>query len=153
MIISPPLLAHCAPPPPLEKTHIWANIFFLKSSLSRLSHRGAFASPPSWMGLLYPELATDMLSRHIISQHMLHMELDMWRILEDLHFLSVVTTFKDEATCSIIILSTSSWNVPFTAVSCSIQMKASGKQVFLSFRSYYPLYGYNHKSQKVYFYK
>ena len=40
-----------------------------------------------------------------------------------------------------------------TAVSCSIQMKASGKQVFLSFRSYYPLYGYNHKSQKVYFYK
>ena len=40
-----------------------------------------------------------------------------------------------------------------TAVSCSIQMKASGKQVFLSFRSYYPLYGYNHKSQKVHFYK
>ena len=40
-----------------------------------------------------------------------------------------------------------------TAVSCSIQMKASGKQVFLSFQSYYPLYGYNHKSQKVYFYK
>ena len=28
-------------------------------------------------------------------------------------------------------------------------MKASGKQVFLSFRSYYPLYGYNHKSQNV----
>ena len=40
-----------------------------------------------------------------------------------------------------------------TAVSCGIQMKASGKQVFLSFRSYCPLYGYNHKSQKVYFYK
>ena len=43
--------------------------------------------------------------------------------------------------------------LPGTAVSCRIQMKASGKQVFLSFRSYYPLYGYNHKSQKVYFYK
>ena len=40
-----------------------------------------------------------------------------------------------------------------TAVSCNTQMKASGKQVFLSFRSYYPLYGYNYKSQKVYFYK
>ena len=40
-----------------------------------------------------------------------------------------------------------------TAVSCNTQMKASGKQLFLSFRSYYPLYGYNYKSQKVYFYK
>ena len=44
-------------------------------------------------------------------------------------------------------------NPAATAVSCEIQMKTSGKQVFLSFRSYYQLYGYNHKSQKVYFYK
>ena len=40
-----------------------------------------------------------------------------------------------------------------TAVSCEIKMKVSGKQVFLSFWAYYPLYGYKPKNQKVYFYK
>ena len=40
-----------------------------------------------------------------------------------------------------------------TAVSCEIQMKVSGKQVFQSFWAYYPLYGYKPKSSKVYFYK
>ena len=43
--------------------------------------------------------------------------------------------------------------VPGTAVSYITQMKTLGKQVFLSFRSYYPLYGYSPKGQRVYFYK
>ena len=42
---------------------------------------------------------------------------------------------------------------PDTAVSRNTQMKASGKQVYLNYWAYYPLFGYEPKCQKVYFYK
>ena len=39
----------------------------------------------------------------------------------------------------------------FTAVSRNTQMKPSGKEVYLNFRAHYPHFGYEPKSQKVYF--
>ena len=73
MIISPPLLAHCAP---LGKNSYLSHIFKEESfplivplivTLSWLGHRGAFASPPSWIGLFTFRQPSESAPMHCVA--------------------------------------------------------------------------------------